>query len=277
MYQYHTLEATSWEQMAECFNLAFSDYYFAARMTPQQLRSRLEASGTDLSLSCGAFEDGRMVGFIFNAAGDYSGRRAAFDVGTGVVPDHRGKGIFADMLGFVQGEFARGGVQTCCLEVLQQNQRAIRLYQSHGFTVEREYVVLGSPASPAPGAVVQGKEMEYSRFDSHKAADCLLVKPSFEHSTGVLKRNEALYRVRYRERQGRISAFCVYSRESGAVLQLGYAQLEDLAGIVQGLAEEFPSVTAKNIDAAYPQVLEMFRSLGFREVARQFEMRKEIL
>ena len=187
MYQYHTLEATSWEQMAECFNLAFSDYYFAARMTPQQLRSRLEASGTDLLLSCGAFEGGRMVGFIFNAAGDYSGRRAAFDVGTGVVPDHRGKGIFADMLGFVQGKFARGGVQTCCLEVLQQNQRAIRLYQSHGFTVEREYVVLGSPVSPAPGAVVQGKEMEYSRFDSHEAADCLLVKPSFEAKRGPLQ------------------------------------------------------------------------------------------
>ena len=93
MIQYKALENTSYEQLAECFRLAFSDYYFPMQLSPQQLQAHLEQSGVDLGLSYGAFADETIVGFIFNASSLYNGQKAAFDVGTAVVPQHRGKGV----------------------------------------------------------------------------------------------------------------------------------------------------------------------------------------
>ena len=97
MIQYKSLENTSYEQLAECFRLAFSDYYFPMQLSPQQLQAHLEQSGVDLGLSYGAFADETIVGFIFNASSLYNGQKAAFDVGTAVVPQHRGKGVFHQM------------------------------------------------------------------------------------------------------------------------------------------------------------------------------------
>ena len=97
MVQYKSLENTSYEQLAECFRLAFSDYYFPMQLSPQQLQAHLEQSGVDLGLSYGAFADETIVGFIFNASSLYNGQKAAFDVGTAVVPQQRGKGVFHQM------------------------------------------------------------------------------------------------------------------------------------------------------------------------------------
>ncbi len=36
MIQYKLLENTSYEQLAECFRLAFSDYYFPMELSPKQ-------------------------------------------------------------------------------------------------------------------------------------------------------------------------------------------------------------------------------------------------
>ena len=89
MYQYQTLENTSYEQIAECFRAAFSDYYFSADLSAAQLQKRLEMSGVDLAQSYGAFQNGRLVGFLFNTRSVYNGQNAVFDAGTGVVPEHR--------------------------------------------------------------------------------------------------------------------------------------------------------------------------------------------
>lgn len=38
-----------------------------------------------------------MIGFIINAGGIYQREAAAYDVGTGVVPEHRRKGVFSGL------------------------------------------------------------------------------------------------------------------------------------------------------------------------------------
>lgn len=276
MYQYRTLENTSYRQLAECFCLAFSDYYFPMNLSPEQLREHLEQSGVDLKLSYGAFIEDNMVGFIFNSSSLYNGKKAAFDVGTAVVPEHRGKGVFHQMFQVMEPQLAQEHIDTYYLEVLQQNERAVRLYQKHGFSIEREYIVLRSGEKPAQNDSFQGEEIDFSKFDVSQASNCITVKPCFEHCTGVLQKHPHLYEVRYTRRKGIISAFCIYAKENGAILQLGYQELPDLKHILQSMVSTFPSVGVKNIDTAYPQVLELFDSLHFKEVTRQFEMSKKL-
>ena len=276
MYRFQTLEKVSYEQMAECFRLAFSDYAFPMELSPEQLRGLFQRSGVRLELSCGAFSGEEMVGFLFHSVGPYRGKLAAFDVATGVVPAHRGRQVFSRMFPWMEKRLAQEGVEAYYLEVLQQNQGAVRLYQKQGFAVVREFVVLQSRGEPAQGAPFPGEERDYARFDFSAAAGCTLVEPSFEHSAGVLGKAPHLYRVRYLQREGRVTAFCVYAKENGAVLQLGYEELPALSAVLESVAARFPQVTAKNIDTACPQVLALLKELSFQEVTRQFEMRKDL-
>lgn len=276
MYQYATLAHTSYEQITECFNLAFSDYTLPVAMRAEQLRQYFEMCGVERDLSCGAFINGQLVGFIFYVSGIYQGQRTVFDVGTGVIPVHRGKQVCSHLFAFAEERLAQV-VDNSYLEVLQQNTRAIRLYKRHGFAIKREYVVLRSSGMAAQDEIFSVKEKDFSQFDLRTVEHCISPQPSFEHCTDVLRKNPHLYGVRYWEREEQISAFCIFRRQNGAIVQLGYQDLSDLRRIVQGIQAEYSDVTVKNIDGTYSQLLDMLLSLGFREAARQFEMCKRLI
>lgn len=91
----------------------------------------------------------------------------------------------------MERKLVQAQVETYYLEVLQQNAGAVRLYQKHGFAVEREYAVLRSGEGPAQNAPFQGEACDFSQFDFSKVSNCVVVKPCFEHSTGVLQKNLA--------------------------------------------------------------------------------------
>lgn len=57
---------------------------------------------------------------------------------------------------------------------------------------------------------------------------------------------------------------------------MGYEQLPALKLIVQSLLSTFPNVNVKNVDTSYTDVMELFSSLQFKEVTRQFEMSKKL-
>ena len=42
------------------------------------------------------------------------------------------------------------------------------------------------------------------------------------------------------------------------------------------MVSTYSNISVKNIDTAYPQVLELLHSLQFKEVTRQFEMSKKL-
>ena len=77
MYQFQALDNTSLQQIAACFNLAFSDYEQPMQLTPESMNYYLTASGVDLSLSFGAFCGEELVGFILNSSGIYKNQSVA--------------------------------------------------------------------------------------------------------------------------------------------------------------------------------------------------------
>lgn len=148
MYQYKNLIDIPLEEICGCFNRAFADYYSKIEFTPQALQMLFEKQCVRLDLSGGAFWDGEMVGFILNAQACYNGELSAFDVGTGVVPEHRGNGVFHHLLQFVECELERQQIRKYYLEVMRENESAISLYQNCGFSIVREVSVLVGDALP---------------------------------------------------------------------------------------------------------------------------------
>lgn len=274
MYQYKNLETVPFSQIAPCLNLAFSDYYLPIHLEEEEIPRFFAASGVDRKCSFGAFCCEEMVGFIFNSCGMYQGRSSVFDAGTGVVPAHRGKGVFTGLFHFTEQELRRQQIACYYLEVLQQNERAIQLYQKQGFSVVREFSVLrAEQAEPQPAGPVE--YASYSAFDFGRTAGCHRADPSYEHSDPILNRNRELYEVAYAAEE-EITAFCVFAKDGGRLLQLGWKSLADLRQVLQALLGRYHTITAKNIDRREGELLELLETLGFQEIARQFEMVKEL-
>ena len=168
-------------------------------------------------------------------------------------------------------------METCCLEVLQQNEKAIALYQKVGFSICREFVVLRADDScPTSSASRPVEFTNYEPFPFQREVGGYYPLSSYEHSDDVIRHNPELYGVALVKREV-APAYCVYAKADGSIIQMGCQNIEDLEAILLNLLMRYGSVTVKNIDAGERAILELFGRLGFKEVARQFEMEKRIV
>ena len=271
MYHYQNLEHVSLRDISRCLNASFSDYAIPVRLNEEELSGLFLASGIDRSLSFGAFFEGQMVGCMLNSRGIYQGYPAAFDVATGVVPEHRGKQVFAGLFALARQTMKQYQIQRYYLEVLQQNTPAISLYQRYGFFITREFVVFSGSASSESQFPEGVQYTALSAFVFPKADGIHRNEPSYEHADSLLHLCPDLYDVAYIKKQN-ISAWCVFEKSTGQILQFGWDCIQDLQEIVQWLLARYPSVTVKNIDSTERQLVDMMVSLPFRMVARQYEM-----
>ena len=270
MYQYRALTETSLEQIAQCFNSAFSDYEQPIRFTPESLRYYLTASAVDLSLSFGAFRGEEPVGFILNSSGMYHGRPAVFDAGTGVIPEHRGKGVFSALFDFTCRQLRHRGIAKYYLEVLQTNHRAVAIYRGKGFSVSREYSVLtAGGAGTQPESSV--RVIPFTEFETFSTG--FSVAPSFEHTSDNIRQNPQLYEVLCLDDL----AYCIYAKRNGEIIQMHYHTLEALKAVMSALIHRYPSAMAKNVDCGCPDVIQMLRQIGFTEILKQYEMVRDII
>lgn len=269
MYRFQALQDVGLQQIADCFNSAFSDYEQPIHFTAESFRYYITASAVDLSLSFGAFCGEQLVGLILNSGGIYAGEQVVYDAGTGVVPEHRGNKVFSGLFAYTVEQLQQRGITNYCLEVLQANHHAIDIYSKNGFSVRREFSVLSAPGN-------RGKceypvcRIPYGEFEVFPTK--CSVAPSFEHTSHTIDRNPQLYEVVYLK--GR--AYCVFAKRNGMLIQLHYNESDDLKAVISCLLSNFPSVFAKNIDFRYGDVLALLASLGFKEVTRQYEMTRKI-
>jgi len=68
-----------------------------------------------------------------------AGKLTAFNTGTGVVPNHRGKRIVSAMYEYALNDLKQHGIERSTLEVITKNERAVRAYQGVGFKICKNY------------------------------------------------------------------------------------------------------------------------------------------
>lgn len=177
----------------------------------------------------------------------------------------------------MEQQIKQNGVKKYYLEVLQENEKAIKIYTKKGFKIEREFSVLKAPNAPnINNGFDKVKTVDLKDFNSESTTKCECLPPSYEHSTGVLNRHNGLYQVDFTEDQQGVTAFVIYSALRGSIAQLGYCSEDDLSLVIQKLISTYPNTIAKNIDMKYTQILDLLFNLGFTELTKQFEMYKEI-
>ena len=119
MINYRLLSHDDLDSLYRCFLAAFSDYEVDMQMSREQFQQRITRDGVSLEMSAAAFDAHQMIGFCMNGVGTWRGRTTAYDAGTGVVREYRGRGIGKELFAFVTPRL--NGVEQYLLEVLTTN------------------------------------------------------------------------------------------------------------------------------------------------------------
>ena len=199
--RFGTLEGQSSETLYQAFMEAFADYAVPINVTMDDFLAMQRRRGVSYAASVGAFDGDRIAGFIFNGDGDWKGRRCAYDAGTGVLPAYRGGGLSGALAAESLRLLRTLGFERWLLEVLVDNEKAIRTYRKAGFTTTRRF---SCPDGSVPDAAAHLSDLaaaarvrigplmdrDVSRFASWR-----IWEPSWQNSDASLARTPETLRL----------------------------------------------------------------------------------
>jgi len=270
-------------QTHRAFLEAFADYAMdASGTTEERLHLRMKKNAVDYDLSPGLYDDDRLVGFTLIGIDNWGGRLSAYDAGTGIVPDFREQGWAKRMFEHALPALRDRGIERFVLEVLQQNDPAIKAYRKSGFEIARElkcYVgqvselrsVDAPPAveiRPIARAVLAGLEPSADWLPSFEnrftAIDAIL---SDVQLTGAFVEGACVGATAYSPSLNWLLTLVVDRNHRRA--GVGTALIRQLAGTLPDSATQ---LAALNVDENGKGTQAFFETLGFSHLVDQYEM-----
>jgi ribosomal protein S18 acetylase RimI-like enzyme len=119
-------------------NQGFEDYFIPIQFTNAMFVNMLHKDGIDLSASRVLLVDNKPSGIALIAP--RAARRVSRLAAMGIAKELRGKGAGSWLMKKLVDEACERGDKEMVLEVIEQNEPAIRLYQSYGFESVRRLV-----------------------------------------------------------------------------------------------------------------------------------------
>jgi ribosomal protein S18 acetylase RimI-like enzyme len=239
------LSSCSFDDAVRIWNEGFEGYFVDLTLSLDDYLSRLHNEGLSPAHSLVAFWDGKPAGFLLNGIRMSSGRKAAWNGGTGVSPEFRGRGVGKALMRATIDLYDEHGVEWATLEAISANEKAIALYRQFGYDIIDRLIFLRHdgrlenemfcPSDNEAYLVKQVAPYEVSKLDfydqlapwqaqwqsaSRNDGEALIVSDANGVSAGY-----ALYKKRYSE-QGKLESILLYQ----CVAMPGSAAAETIVG-----------------------------------------------
>jgi len=281
------LRAVDKAQIHRAFLEAFADYAMDASGTTEEgLLLRMRKNAVDYGLSPGLYDGDRLVGFTLIGIDTWGGRLSAYDAGTGIVPAFREQGWAKRMFEHALPPLRERGVERFVLEVLQQNESAIKAYRKSGFEIARAlkcYVGQASElrtlAAPPDIEIRPIARADLARIE--RSADWI---PSFENRFSAVDAIPDSVQLA----GALVDGVCVGATAHAPPLNwlltvvvdrahrrrgVGTALVARLAGTLPASVTRLPAL---NVDGTDTGTQAFFESLGFSRLVDQYEMVRDL-
>lgn len=263
-------------KLFEAFKLAFSDYFVNFSPSATQFQNRIfHKLNVMPDISGLIWEDKEVIGFILHTFNEYQGKKTVYNGGTGVIPGRRNRKLTTSLYQMLLPAIAAKGTERVLLEVVCQNQPAIRFYESLGFVYTRTFRCFKNYETYTPRQLFRIENSPEFKIEYESFWD---FRPAFLDHTNQLQFNmpeefilEAYIRdklvgyVIFQPLLGRISQLAVHKAYRGQQIAR-----ELLAHVRIKSANE--KLTIMNIPDDEEETINSLMRLGFKNEIDQYEM-----
>ncbi|RKN81395.1 GNAT family N-acetyltransferase [Ulvibacterium marinum] len=265
---------TDFELVLESFLLAFQDYFVTVPTDGNYYKERWKAAKVDFNFSYGMFDGEKLVGFVIHAIDHRNGKLTAFNTGTGVIPDYRGRKITRSIYEYAFADLKRIGVTNCVLEVIIKNKKAIRSYTGIGFKTYRTYQCFKGIINPKNIETVALTEVELEKVDWANLPNQGFY--SWDHQKeSILRSNYKFFHV---VTDTIPESFFIIHPNTGYLVQFDVLKENKDAWnrLFSGTHRISSTLKVNNVDERLTDKLVQLRAIGLVNTIDQFEMRMEI-
>ncbi len=284
--EYRSLTDTTTKCMHEAFLQAFSDYQVPMNMSLETFERKLKRNGFKSEVSAGAFEHGRLVGFVLNGVREWAGEKTIYDTGTGVVPEFRGARIGSRLLNLVNELCVRNNISVYQLEVIQDNVGAVNLYKKQGFQVKRSLNCyrlsekLAGLSTNTRWKLYQAEKMDKELWNLAKSFWDYI--PSWQNGEDAVCAVEDSFGYTLVELEGVLIGYGIVDKVTGDIAQLAVDCHYRRRGIATAILQDLQSqtqnsgLTVINVDERDESLNAFLKQMGFQVYVTQYEMVKAI-
>ena len=262
-----SLDTVAFEEVMQCFLSSFDNYFVQLPTDQSYWRRRFILARVDWELSFGIFDENYLVGFIIHGVDNYQGQLTAYNTGTGILPAYRGRGLIKEMYDFALPFLIKKGVERCLLEVIVENEIAIKAYQKTGFKITRELRSYGG-GSGEEASEIELEECEYQKvlgmgsyqpqhYSWDNAAEAIQVANNVK--TFLVPKAGGIY----------LGFFSI--DDSGNVLQLESPQHE-YSKLLSAIGSISNKIRIKNVWAERKELISELEHKNFINTVNQYEM-----
>lgn len=272
---FKTLQDTSIEDLTAAFNAAFKNYFVTINFTPEQLLEKFKVDGVKLNLSIGAFEENKLIGFIFHGTNDDVENLIAYNAGTGVVPEYRGKHLVTNMYEFIFPVLKDAEVKKIVLEAITENEKAIRVYKRLNFSITRKVDCYKGSIS-MNDELLEHIVLQKDEIDNAVVKSFWDFQPAWQNSFYAIEKQPENITNLIVEKEDRIVGYLILNHVSGRIMQFAAHKAYRMHGIGTVLfrkaAELKKELMLINIDNEAKTTSVFLKSLGFKQYISQYEM-----
>lgn len=132
---FDTLGNLTFKEAHALFVKGFEGYFIPMNMSLDAYVAKLGNEGISPALSVVMYDGEVPIGFVLQAVREERGQKIAWNGGTGIIPDYRGKKLGTVMMEQALKVLAEQEVTVATLEALSMNTPAIELYKKVGYSV----------------------------------------------------------------------------------------------------------------------------------------------
>jgi len=274
--QIRTLTGVNDLDVLEVFNHSFADYFITLQFTKDQFLTKVQADKVDYNLSVGAFVNDKLVGFILHGIDLIRNKKVAYNGGTGVVPSARGVGLTKQMYAFILPKLREADIDEIHLEVIQENEQAIKSYQKAGFSVTRKLICYSGSVKPLEeNPDIDIKIINKPDFDFQQSF--WTIYPSWQYSNHILKDMEDTYSAYGAFLKNELAGYIFFNPTNNRILQIAvkeeYRRLKIASSLVSKLTEsQNQKIRIINVGEQDDSIHLFLKNIGLEEELVQLEM-----
>jgi ribosomal protein S18 acetylase RimI-like enzyme len=283
VYTFSFLKAQDTPALYEAFQQAFEDYIIPIKVSREDFAIKFKREGIEPTFCAGAFQGGKLVGFVITGLGEWQGKPAAYNAGTGVLPEHRGHRLTQRLYEFMLPKLRESGIELCLLEVIEQNAPAVKAYKAIGFEMTRVLDCFRSPkqhlllSEETPRHITVRKVTKPNWAAYAEFCD---ISPSWQNSRHAFIRSpdQKLVLEAYSEDSLLVGYSALFPR-TGAIAQMAVQQSYRNRGVATALLKEMvrqseaDALLVTNVDASCQNLVEFLERSHFSKFLVQQEMR----